>query len=94
MVRGPRLQGFPDGFVFHGDHSSQYDRAGNAAPAPLAQALAGEVHNCLRGRPGQGGVFAARSGGGPSPSPARTAICLRRECRLMAYLPEGRIGSS
>ncbi|HUZ24881.1 MAG TPA: DNA cytosine methyltransferase, partial [Streptosporangiaceae bacterium] len=46
-----RLQGFPDRFVFYGDRSSQYDQVGNAVPVQLAEAIAGEVRRCLRGRP-------------------------------------------
>lgn len=46
-----RLQGFPDGFVFHGHRSSQYEQVGNAVPVQLAQATAAEVLCCLAGRP-------------------------------------------
>jgi DNA (cytosine-5)-methyltransferase 1 len=48
-----RLQGFPDRFVFHGDRSSQYDQVGNAVPVQLAEAIAREIQDCLRGNPTQ-----------------------------------------
>lgn len=48
-----RLQGFPDGFVFHGDRSSQYDQVGNAVPVPLAEAIAREIRRCLDGQLGE-----------------------------------------
>lgn len=39
-----RLQGFPDTFVFVGDHlSKQYEQVGNAVPPPLAAALGRSV---------------------------------------------------
>jgi len=47
-----RLQGFPDGFVFHGHRSSQYDQVGNAVPAQLAEAIGEEVRRCLDGQLG------------------------------------------
>lgn len=47
-----RLQGFPDGFVFHGNRSSQYDQVGNAVPAQLAEAIGEEVRRCLDGQLG------------------------------------------
>ena len=48
-----RLQGFPDGFIFHGPRSSQYDQVGNAVPTHLAGALAAEIRRCLDGRLGE-----------------------------------------
>lgn len=48
-----RLQGFTDRFVFQGDRSSQYEQVGNAVPAHLALAIAGEVSRCLNGNLGQ-----------------------------------------
>jgi DNA (cytosine-5)-methyltransferase 1 len=48
-----RLQGFPDGFVFHGDRTSQYDQVGNAVPVQLAAAIGTEIQRCLEGRLGE-----------------------------------------
>ena len=48
-----RLQGFPDGFVFHGARSSQYDQVGNAVPTQLAEAIGLEVRRCLDGQLGE-----------------------------------------
>lgn len=48
-----RLQGFPDGFVFHGDRSSQYDQVGNAVPTQLAEAIGLEIRRCLDGQLGE-----------------------------------------
>ena len=48
-----RLQGFPDSFVFHGPHSSQYDQVGNAVPTQLAEAIASEISLCLHGQLGE-----------------------------------------
>jgi DNA (cytosine-5)-methyltransferase 1 len=47
-----RLQGFPDAFAFHGTRSSQYEQVGNAVPVQLAEAVGGEVRQCLAGQPG------------------------------------------
>ncbi len=38
-----RLMGFPDKFVFRGNHNIQYESVGNAVPPPLARAVAQEV---------------------------------------------------
>jgi DNA (cytosine-5)-methyltransferase 1 len=48
-----RLQGFPDGFVFQGTRSSQYEQVGNAVPVPLARAIGEEVSRTLRGTLGE-----------------------------------------
>jgi len=48
-----RLQGFPDGFIFRGDRTSQYEQVGNAVPTQLAEAIASEVRRCLDGQPGE-----------------------------------------
>jgi DNA (cytosine-5)-methyltransferase 1 len=48
-----RLQGFPDGFVFHGDRTSQYEQVGNAVPVQLAEAIALEIRRCLDGQLGE-----------------------------------------
>jgi DNA (cytosine-5)-methyltransferase 1 len=48
-----RLQGFPDGFVFHGPRSSQYDQVGNAVPTQLAEAIASEIRRCLDSQLGE-----------------------------------------
>ncbi len=48
-----RLQGFPDGFVFHGPRTSQYEQVGNAVPSQLAEALASEIRRCLDGPLGE-----------------------------------------
>lgn len=42
-----RLMGFPDKFVFHGNHHIQYESVGNAVPPPLARAVAMEVGRAL-----------------------------------------------
>lgn len=42
-----RLMGFPDKFVFHGNHNIQYESVGNAMPPPLARAVAMEVRGAL-----------------------------------------------
>jgi len=46
-----RLQGFPDGSVFYGHRSSQYEQVGNAVPVQLATAIATEALRCLDGHP-------------------------------------------
>jgi DNA (cytosine-5)-methyltransferase 1 len=46
-----RIQGFPDWFAFAGPNTSKYEQVGNAAPAPLAHAIAAEVRRCLDGSP-------------------------------------------
>jgi DNA (cytosine-5)-methyltransferase 1 len=48
-----RLQGFPDSFVFHGPHSSQYDQVGNAVPTQLAEAIGTEISLCLADQLGE-----------------------------------------
>lgn len=51
-----RLQGFPDKFIFAGDHlSKQYEQVGNAVPPPLASAIArmvrAQVESKVESRP-------------------------------------------
>jgi DNA (cytosine-5)-methyltransferase 1 len=48
-----RLQGFPDGFIFHGPRTSQYEQVGNAVPTQLAEAIASEIRRCLDGQLGE-----------------------------------------
>ncbi len=43
-----RIQSFPDGFVFLGTRSDQYELVGNAVPPRLGEAVAREVAACLR----------------------------------------------
>lgn len=38
-----RLMGFPDKYVFGGNHNAQYEAVGNAVPPPLARAVATEL---------------------------------------------------
>ena len=38
-----RIQGFPDGYVFHGSWSETMRQLGNAVPVRLAQAVASSV---------------------------------------------------
>ena len=38
-----RIQGFPDGYVFHGAWSETMRQLGNAVPVMLAQAIASSV---------------------------------------------------
>ena len=38
-----RLQGFPDGYVFHGSWTETMRQLGNAVPVMLAQAIASSV---------------------------------------------------
>lgn len=45
-----RLQGFPDDWVFAGGKTSAYRQVGNAFPPPVARAVAGQIHACLRAR--------------------------------------------
>jgi DNA (cytosine-5)-methyltransferase 1 len=48
-----RLQGFPDGFTFHGAWTSQYEQVGNAVPVQLAAAIGAEIRRCLQGHTGR-----------------------------------------
>lgn len=48
-----RLQGFPDGFAFHGPWTSQYEQVGNAVPTQLAEAIVTEIRRCLDGHLGE-----------------------------------------
>ena len=43
-----RLQGFPDTWDFHGSKTQQCRQIGNALPAPLMEAVAAQVAECLR----------------------------------------------
>ena len=38
-----RIQGFPDGYIFHGTWSESMRQIGNAVPVMLAQAVAASV---------------------------------------------------
>lgn len=42
-----RLQGFPDGFTFHGSLAEQMQLVGNAVPLPLGEAVARHIANEL-----------------------------------------------
>ena len=45
-----RLQGFPDDWEFYGRKTVAYRQVGNAFPPPVAQAVAGEIRQCLNVR--------------------------------------------
>ncbi len=42
-----RLQGFPDGWEFHGGKTASYRQVGNAFPPPFARAVAERIKACL-----------------------------------------------
>ena len=42
-----RLQGFPDDWQFHGKKTTSYRQVGNAFPAPVAKAVAAQLHAAL-----------------------------------------------
>ena len=43
LREGARIQGVPDGWIFHGDRSSIARQIGNGVPVPLAQAVARSI---------------------------------------------------
>lgn len=44
-----RIQGFNDSFVFYGTKTQQYRQVGNAVPPILAQSIANEINDILKG---------------------------------------------
>lgn len=42
-----RLQGFPDGWQFHGKKTAAYRQVGNAFPPPFAKAVGESLKACL-----------------------------------------------